>query len=284
VNLPTSMQTWRIALLAATIALCSCGGADGGGSSSSVASTAAAPRPVTQSDLDIARSIYSGAARTPANFYRDSEPSGHGYVSTMHLKNSDIEASGAAAPPQRLHELCTNDWNEALAWSEEAAHRTSPYADLVETNEDARYFEFGRARGGEPQFYLRARVFKCAYLDRSAADLRAATGPAGRLNQRPLTAAELQTLSEYLWQFTLYNNFGHVVLKSSGDSTSARLSHTLHLASLARGGVSAACDRISVIAWRHDLNAATGAVELNLETLWTFGARENAGVAELCSA
>ena len=157
--------------------------------------------------------------------------------------------------------------------------RTSPYADLVETNEDARYFEFGRSRPGDPQFYLRARVFKCAYLDRSSADLRAATGPAGRLNQRPLTAAELQTLSEYLWQFTQYNNFGHIVLKSSGDATSAGLSHTLHLASLSRGGVSAACDRISVIAWRHDLDAATGAVELNVETLWTFGARENAGVS-----
>jgi hypothetical protein len=201
-------------------------------------------------------------------------------VSNMQLKNSDIAGS---VPPQALYELCTNDWNEALAWSEEAARRSSPYADLVETNEDARYFEFGRARLGDPQFYLRERVFKCAYLDRSAANLRAPSGPAGRLNQRPVTAADLQTLSEYLWWFTSYNNFGHVVLKSSGAATNDGLSHTLHLASLVRGGVSAACDRISVIAWRHDLNAATGAVELNAGTLWTFGARENAGVAELCS-
>jgi hypothetical protein len=276
------MHPWRIALLAATLALSSCGGGGSDGSSSSAASAATAPRPVTQSDLDIARSIYGGAARTPANFYSDAAPSGQSYVSTMHLKNSDVETSGAGQP-QPLYELCTNDWNEALAWSEEAAHRTSPYAALVETSEGARYFEFGRSRSGDPQFYLRARVFKCAYLDRSSADLRAATGPAGRLNQRPLTAAELQTLSEYLWQFTQFNNFGHTVLKSSGAVTRAGLSHTLHLASLSRGGVSAGCDRISVIAWRHDLDAATGAVELNVDTLWTFGARESAGVAELCS-
>jgi hypothetical protein len=196
-----SMHPWRIALLAATLALSGCGGASSDRSSSSAVSAATAPRPVTQSDLDIARSSYGGAARTPTNFYSDAAPSGQSYVSTMHLKNSDIEASGAL-PPQPLYELCTNDWNEALPWSEDAAHKTPPYAGLVETNEGARYFEFGRSRSGDPQFHLRARVFKCAYLDRSSADLRAATSPAGRLNQRPLTAAELQMLSEYLWQFT----------------------------------------------------------------------------------
>jgi hypothetical protein len=282
VNHHISMHIWRIALTAMTLALSGCGGGNADGASSPAASTAAAPRPVTQSDLDIARGVYGGASRTPADFHVDPAPSSPGYVSTTHLKNSDIEAAGAVAP-QPLHELCTNDWNEALAWSEEAASRAAPYADLVETTEAARYFEFGRVRRGDPQFYLRVRVFRCAYLDRSTADLRAASGPAGRLNLRPLSGEELRTLSEYLWQFTPYNNFGHVVLRSSGAATSAGLSHTLHLASLTRGGLSAACDRISVIAWRHDLNAATGAVELNVDTLWTFGARENAGVAELCS-
>ena len=155
-----SMHLWRIALLAATLALSGCGGGSSDGSSSPAASAAAAPRPVTQSDLDIARSIYGGAARTPANFYSDAAPSGQSYVSTTHLKNSDVGASGAGQP-QPLYELCTNDWNEALAWSEEAAQRTSPYAGLVETNEGARYFE-SAARVPATRSFICVRAFSSA--------------------------------------------------------------------------------------------------------------------------
>jgi hypothetical protein len=58
-------------------------------------------------------------------------------------------------------------------------------------------------------------------------DLRSPEGDAGRFNQRPLTAAELRTLSEYLWLFTSYNNFGHAVLKSNGATNATALTHTL---------------------------------------------------------
>ena len=152
----------------------------------------------------------------------------------------------------------------------------------METNDDARYFEFGRMRQGDPDFYLRARVFKCAYLDRSSADLRSTAGPAGRLNQRPLTATDLRTLSEYLWQFTTYNNFGHAVIKSAGATTATGLSHTLHIANLVRGGVSASCDRIDIVSWMHALDATSGDLQLDMQTLWSFGARESSGVAQLC--
>jgi hypothetical protein len=37
----------------------------------------------------------------------------------------------------------------------------------VATNDDTRYFEFGRSRRGDPDFYLRERVFKCTYVDRA---------------------------------------------------------------------------------------------------------------------
>lgn len=268
----------RAVTLLLAIGLASCGG--GGDSGQTAAPVAVAPpRPVTQSDLQIAQSIYGGGSRTPNGFYSESAPSGHDYVSTVHLKNSDLGANAS----QPLYELCTNDWNQALAWSESSAQAAAPYADLVDTNDEPRFFEFGRARRGAPEFYVRARVFKCAYLDRASANLRVTAGAAGQLNQRPLTANDLRTLSEYLWQFTSYNNFGHVVLKSSGDTTVSGLAHTLHLASLERGGFSASCDRIDVVAWRHDVDASSGALELRADTLWSFGARESAGVAELCS-
>lgn len=269
----------RAATFLIAFGLASCGGG-GGDSGQPAAPAAAAPiRPITQSDLQIAQAVFGGGARTPSGFYSESAPASHSYVSTMHLKNSDLGANAS----QPLYELCTNDWNEALAWSESSAQAAAQYADLVETNDEPRFFEFGRTRRGEPEFYQRARIFKCAYLDRASADLRASAGAAGQLNQRPLTASDLQTLSEYLWQFTRFNNFGHVVLKSSGETTASGLAHTLHIGSLTRGGMSASCDRIDVIAWRHDVNASSGALELRADTLWSFGARDSAGVAELCS-
>jgi hypothetical protein len=270
---------WRLAALAAVV-LSACGGG-GGESSAPTPSASAPPRPVTQSDLQIAQSVYGTGPRTPAGFYADPPPSGHDYVATMHLKNADVDA--AAVAPQPLYELCTDDWNQAFAWSELGAQNAPQYSDLVETNDDPRYFEFGRVRQGDPTFYVRARVFKCAYLDRAAANLRTAVGAAGQLNRRPLTAGELRDLSEYLWQFTQYNNVGYAVIESGGTSTAASLTHTLHIGKLERGGVSASCDRVDVVAWRHTLDTTTGSLQLEATTLWSFGARESAGLVSLCS-
>jgi hypothetical protein len=264
----------------AAIVLSACGGG-GGDSAAPTPSAIAPPRPVTQSDLQIAQSVYGLGPRTPMGFYSDPPPSGHEYVSTMHLKNADVDA--AAVAPQPLYELCTDDWNQALSWSDLGAQNSPQYSDLVETNDDPRYFEFGRVRQGDPTFYIRARVFKCAYLDRAAANLRASAGPAGILNRRPLSAAELRDLSEYLWQFTKYNNVGYAVLESSGSAGAASLSHTLHIGVLARGGISSSCDRVEVVAWRHTLDTTTGTLQLEATTLWSFGARESAGAVSLCS-
>lgn len=276
-----SRQRTRLRLAAlAAVALSACGGG-GGGDSSPAPAASAPPRPVTQTDLQIAQSVFGSGPRTPPGFYSDPPPSGHDYVSTMHLKNADVDA--AAVAPQPLYELCTDDWNQALEWSETGAQNAPQYADLVETNDDPRYFEFGRVREGDPTFYVRERVFKCAYLDRAAANLRAAAGPAGQMNRRPLDGAELRTLSEYLWQFTKYNNVGYAVLDSSGSSSASALTHTLHIGMLTRGGVSATCDRVDVISWRHTMDTATGSLQLEIATLWSFGARESAGVTSLCS-
>jgi len=57
----------------------------------------------------------------------------------------------------------------------------------------------------------------------------------------------------------------------------------LFIAHLVRDGISTACDRIDVIAWRHEVNNASGAITLDLRTLWSFGARESGGVAQLCA-
>lgn len=265
--------------LATAVLLSSCGGG-GSGAPASPATVTPPPRAVEQSDLQIAQLLYAGTPRTPAGFEEDAPTAGHS--STSHLKNTDIDASAGASQPQ--YELCTDDWNEALSWSEAHAQTAPEYADLVATDDTPKYFEFGRSRTGDPDVYVRERVFKCAYLSRTTANLRVAEGPAGQLNRRPLTAEELQSLSEYLWRFTSYNNFGHAVLKSSTSGSTPSLSHTVIIATLVRGGYSTSCDRVDVVAWRHSADAPTGALQRNLETLWSFGARESAGTAALCSS
>ena len=114
-------------------------------------------------------------------------------------------------------------------------------------------------------------------------DLRAPEGAAGLLNLRPSTAAELKTLSEYLWTFTGYNNFGSAVLESTGSSAATSFSHSLYIASLARNGFSSDCDRIDVLEWKHNVDSSTGTLTLDVETLLSFGAREASGLVELCS-
>jgi len=270
------------AVIASAFLLNACGGGGGSDSSSTPApqKPAVSSRPIAQTDLEIATAIYNGTARVPAGFYSEAAPVGHGTVATKHVKNTDVDT--ALAPSASEFELCTDDWNQALAWSETFALNSPQYSNLVATNDDGRYFEFARVQSGSPDLYVQSRIYKCAYLNRSAANLRAATGAAGQLNARPLTSDELRRLSEYFWQFTSYNNFGHMVLKSAG-STSPMLEHTLHMASLVRGGLSASCDRIDVIAWTHRVDTATGALTLDVQTLFSFGAKETAGVAQLCA-
>ena len=276
-------QTHKPLAVLAAMFVASCGGGGGGGDAAAPATTTSAAfvpaRAVQQTDLDIASAIYSGK-RAPDDFYAEPVPSGYEVVATVHLKNTDLDPSLADSQPQ--FELCTDDWNQALGWSETSAQNAQHYADLVATNDDTRFFEFARMRNGSPNVYTQARIYKCAYVDRTSADLRANTGDAGRLNVRPVDAKELQRFSEYVYRFTTYNNFGHSVLQSSSASNGA-LEHTLHIASLVRGGMSATCDRIDVLAWRHRVDAATGDVTLDVQTLWSFGARESAGAPQLCA-
>lgn len=276
--MPTSRIT-AIALIGTLIALSGCGG--GPSPVTQTAAPNAAPsqttdRPVTQTDADIAALLYADTQRTSPGFYQDTPAAVPGYVSTTQLKSSDI---GAGTRP---YELCSDDWNQALQWSETTASNGGAYAALTGNSDSSLYFEFDRVRIGTPQAYLRQRVFKCAFVNRDAVDLRIATGAAGYLNKRPLAAADLALLSEYLWQFTSYNNFGNVVLRSQGNSSANALTHSLIIASLT-SSVGSDCDTIQVIEWKHSADLATGALNRSVDSLWRFGARQQSGVVSLCS-
>ncbi len=261
-------------LLGCIVTLAGCGG--GADSAPTNPPPPVAARVVSQTDAEIAALLYSDSARTPPGFYADAAPPTSGYVTTAHLKNTDL------TPAATQYELCSDDWSDALAWSEAVATAGTPYADLVATDSNSRYFEFGRVPRGQADSYQRARVYRCAYLDRAAVDLRSAAVPAGQINRRPVTAADVRELSEYLWLFTTDNNFGNAVLASRGGGTTARLEHTLYIARLQRAA-SGGCDRIDVLAWIHSADVTSGALERRELPEFNFGAREVAGSVQLCT-
>jgi hypothetical protein len=271
---------WQLlyALLAAGIlAAAGCGGGRGGGAASAPP-PAAALYGVTQDNLQIATALYQDAARTPAGFYADPAPPGENYVATVHVKSNDVAASGSS------FELCSDDWNQALQWSEAAAAAGGTYGNLVGNSSTARYFEFDRVRPGMPPLYLRQRIYLCGYLDRRNAVAGTDSGPAGTLNLRPIGAPDLRLLSEYLWRFTPWNNYGHAVLVSEADPIAVGASYTLVIATLVVDGTGPGCDRVDVEAWRHSVALDTGALVRALLPLWSFSARQGAAGAEACGA
>jgi hypothetical protein len=105
-------------------------------------------------------------------------------------------------------------------------------------------------------------------------------GSAGTLHQRPLDAAALQSVSEYLWLFTTYNNSGNVVVAS--EPNGGELAHTVTIATLERQANGATCDRVTLRDWTHAANEATGLLTLAVTPVRVFGVREDAGTLVGC--
>lgn len=284
-----SMTLRRIIVIGMTMTAGACGGGsdrggDDTGQSAPPAPLASPPpaavaRPYPHTDQEIADLIYSGTRRTPTGFYSEAA-TGASSATITHLKNTHI-ATGTSGEHETTHELCTDDWSEALEWSEIAATKVPTYGDLVGTLSESRYFEFVRVPRGTSGIQAHQRVFRCTYLDRTGTDLETLDGSGGRINQRPLTATGLQQLAEYLWHFTPYNNFGNVVLTSAPDAGSATVAHGLTVATLERASAPAHCDLITIQRWTHAVDP-TGAIARTTTTLGTLKAREAPGHATLC--
>ena len=259
----------------AALALIACGG----GGDAPTAAPPGAAYGIALGNLDIATALYLDNQRTPPGFLADPAPAGAGVVATHHLHSADLAMATASS-----FEVCTDDWNQALTWSEQTATQSSGYASLVGTNDTSHYFEFDRVPPGVPTQLLRQRVYLCSYLDRSDSSADVTSGPAGVLNAQPRSAAGMRDLSEYLWRFTGWNNYGSAVLASVAESGAAGIGHTLVIATLSRDGVSSGCDRIDVLGWRHDLDSASGALQRHLSLLWSFSARQSGSLALDCAA
>jgi hypothetical protein len=282
-----NMRSVLLLLSLTTLAAC------GGGGGSSAASSSPAPSQPTSvntppasnttpstnaADLALAERLYKGDERTPDGFAVEARPSNVvGTLSTRHIKNTDL-----ATGPQAIgttYEVCTNDMAQAIDWSERQASWNGQYSDMVEVNADTHMFEIVRVPRADSTAMLRHRVFRCDYLDRSSTDLRADAGAAGSMNQRPLTAAELKSLTEYLWQFTIFNNADFAVQSSSTSDTGGTLVQTIRMGELVRGA-SGSCDTVQIVDWTHTMNVTDGTLTRSVSPVHSFQVKnELSGVA-----
>jgi hypothetical protein len=277
--------------LVSLASLAACGG--GGGSAgtpapassnsqpAAVSPPVAAPPSTSTADLSLASRLYKGDERTPAGFDVETRPSSVvGTLSTRHLKNTDLAAGPQAAGA--TFEVCTNDMAQAIDWSERLATWQGQYSDLVEVRGDTRMFEVVRVPRADVTAMLRHRVFRCDYLDRSSTDLRADVGAAGSMNQRPLNADELETLAEYLWQFTMFNNSDYAVESSTRSASGNTLAHTIRVGQLVRGA-NGACDSVQISDWTHTMNSVDGSLTRTLSNVRTFQVKSVSSVAQSCA-
>ncbi len=282
-----------VLLLALTLLLTACGG--GGGAAAPVSSSspvsqpasvnppapAAAPASTSAADLDLAARLYKGDERTPDGFAVEARPSSVvGTLSTRHLKNTDFATGPQAMSP--IYEVCTNDMAQAIDWSEKQATWQGQYSDMVAVNSDNRMWEIVRVPRADNTAMIRHRVFRCDYLDRTGSDLRADSGSAGSMNQRPLTADELKALAEYLWQFTTYNNSDYAVVSSTSSSSDSSVSETIRVGQLVRG-TAGGCDTVQLSDWTHTMSTVDGTLTRAVTDVRSFKVKSGSSGAESCA-
>jgi hypothetical protein len=287
------MNMRNLFVLVSLSTLAACGGGGTGGESAPAAvnsqpasvtppAAVSAPPSASAGDLALAARLYKGDERTPTGFDVETRPASvTGTLSTRHLKNTDF-----ATGPQGIsttYEVCTNDMAQALEWSERQATWQGQYSDLVEVRGDTHMFEVVRVPRADVTAMVRHRVFRCDYVDRSGSDLRVDAGSAGNMNQRPLTAGELEKLSEYLWQFTMFNNSDYAVESSSRSSDGGTLAQTIRLGQLVRG-TAGACDTVHLRDWTHAMNATDGTLTRSLSNVRTYNVRTTSSGVESCAS
>jgi len=285
------MNMRNLLVLVSLASLAACGGG-GGAAGNPPASTNSQPATVTPppvvtppstlaADLSLASRLYKGDERTPGGFDVEARPASVlGTLSTRHLKNTDLATGPQAAGP--TFEVCTNDMAQAIDWSERQATWQGQYSDLVEVKNDTRMFELVRVPRADVTAMVRHRVFRCDYLDRSSTDLRADVGAAGSMNQRPLNADELESLSEYLWQFTMFNNSDYAVETSTRSTSGNTLTQTIRMGQLVRG-VAGSCDTVQLVDWTHTMNSVNGSLTRSLTNVRTFQVTSASSAAQSCA-
>lgn len=230
-------------------------------------------------EMTIAGALYFDE-RIPDGFYKEELPDDVFYT-TSHVKNVSllpvIDRAGLAD-----YELSSDDYVEALAWSDKAAEYQQSYKQLTDIVDTELYYQFTRFDPDLPQFINRHRVFKASVLDRSGVD-RSDEDSAykGKITMPDLTAEKVKLIIEYLWMFTLSNNYRNAVLESYVTEIDDEFIHIMKQAKL-DFAYSESCDSITVYDIRYTVSKSTGFIWKEKVLTAEFSAKRSGTYLEIC--
>lgn len=270
--LPCVMQFIRVLLtgvVVLTLSACGSGGADTSSNVSSQKST----------EMVIANALYFDK-RTPANFYKENFQNDTFY-SVSHVKNTSLlpvpDRTGLA-----VHELASNDFTEAMTWSDKAAEYQPSYQQLAANSETMLYYQFTRFDPAAPQFTNIHRVFKASVLDRNGVDRSDENASyKGRITMPNPTAADVKLIVEYLWMFTLSNNYRNAVLESYTTETDTAFVHIMKQARL-NLNYNGGCDDVKVYEVRYTVAKDSGFIWKEKVLIDSFSAKRTDSYLEIC--
>lgn len=231
------------------------------------------------SNHDIATALYFDE-RTPVGFYQETLQA-ESYYAISHVKNTDLVPQVNRAS-MVSHELSSDDFSEALAWSEQAANMQIQYKQLVDNSETTLYHEFKRSVPTSPEFVSIQRVFKAGMLDRSGVDFAQNQNYYGRFTTDSLNGKLVKWVVEYLWTFTNENNFGNAVLSSHTVENDNEFVHILLQARLSFN-YDAGCDDIEVFESRYTVSKASGFIIKNTSSLREVRAQRVGAQISICN-
>lgn len=231
------------------------------------------------SDMTIASALYFDE-RTPEGFYKEAFQDDVFY-SISHVKNTSLLplVDRAGLP---VHELASDDFVEAMAWSDKAAEYQQSYEQLADNAETMLYYQFTRFNPDSPQFINMHRVFKASVLDRSGVDRSDEDSEyKGRITVTGLTAETVKLIVEYLWMFTLSNNYRNAVLESYTTETDDEFVHIMKQARL-DFSYSESCDTVEVYDIRYTVPKDSGFIWKDKSLAQTFSAKRTGSYLEIC--
>ena len=253
------------------LALSACSGGSGGANDNPVKSSSS-----QSNDLVVANALYFDK-RTPEGFYQEQSESGEFYV-TSHVKNIDLLPLASRAG-QAVYELTSDDSAEAMSWSEQAATLQTSYKQLVDVTETTLYRQFTRMDPATPEFIYLQRVLKASVLDRNGVD----ENYKGRITLLDMTAEDVKLIIEYLWTFTINNNFGSAVLSSVTTEVNDQFVHVMQQAKL-NMSFSDSCDSIEVYEVTYTVSKASGFINRSEQLKRVILAKRTGNNLQICQS
>ena len=132
--------------------------------SESVSEIETAVNSTATADMAIATALYFDQ-RTPDGFYKEIYHGDKFYIAN-HVKNIDLIPI-ADRLGMTVFELTSDDYVEAMNWSEQSASLQTSYKQLVDNSETLLYHQFTRVDPTSPQFVFLNRVLKASAFDRN---------------------------------------------------------------------------------------------------------------------